>query len=139
MKPEIVQCCPPTHEVNNVRKTHSKDKGDAQDTQKHKRSSLRYVNVTTDDLMNGNFNNVLVQKNIGSGYGGSVFKCVVYPDFNNRQRHPGSGNAKSRESTSVVALKVLPKDRTKSKVAVNEVELLRAASDTNVVRVSHSI
>ena len=151
MKPEIIDSCPappgPATDVNNNVKTSSIQEIKRAQDKAAQPSPLRYFPGTVEDLMNGNYN-VLVQRGIGSGYGGSVYRCVVYhedsdPKLQHSRSDPGEPagvrGSKSRESSSVVALKVLLKDRTKAKVAINEVKLLMAARAPNVVSQSKSM
>ncbi|GFR58779.1 protein kinase-like domain [Elysia marginata] len=125
MEPEITLAGSSSDKTDS--NNNAKGQKDERNANTHRRSSLHYSPITVDDLMSGNFN-VYVQKNIGSGYGGSVYKCLVYHDSSCDEEN----NATTTES-SVMAIKVLSKERTKARVAVNEVELLRIAKSPNVL------
>ncbi|GFN87231.1 serine/threonine-protein kinase 4 [Plakobranchus ocellatus] len=99
----------------------------------------RYLHVTTADLMNGNFN-FSVKRHIGSGYAGNVYKCVVTQSSQSQsQPHTHSGSDNPDGAGFVVALKVLHKDTTKDRVALNEADLLKKASGSHVLKYFTSI
>lgn len=117
----------PTDINNNVEIRDARDPGSNNNTTQQRCSSLCFFPSTVNDLMNGNFN-IQVQESIGKGYGGNVYRCELFHDY-----LPNPTGSKTLRKSSVVALKILPKEKTKARAAVNEVNLLQAAEAPNVL------